>query len=284
MIKTTAFIGLGLCVLLLSGCGDPKIDGVSDYEWENSLIRVTRELPNERKDVFKAALDVVINRHRRLLNLPQTSNGREAVIRKSADDVIKMATDISISEYNKVVAQNSLIGINQPVLTRRQVLDNVRISKVFKIDKIEDEYMAEIELENKNNTDVDMALIKLFAIDETGTTSGWIGYIRFGRNNLQGVIKANRHRRVTIPIMHEAEENFPGQDETEAAYNWNCGWRFSSSSNKPKTDGLTLKIRVLALRMNNETYNWNDPEPSTGSAPTLPSDIDQFLTLIKYKR
>lgn len=285
MIKTTAFIGLGLCVLLLSGCDSPapRIEGsYNSFSYDRSVLDVAKNLSNEKKVVFKAALDVVIGRHQRLFGISDIGTARASVDGKTADEVIEAASDIAISEYQKVQELTKRNGFTQPVLTRDQVLKNVRVGKGLKIDQQGDHYIADLEINNNNGTDIDMALIKLFGTDETGNSNGWIGYVRFGRNDLQGVIEAKGKRQVKLAIQHDVETD--SDDEDDLYFNDNIDWARSLSSNKPIVGKLSIRYSVLSLRMNNHTYNWNDPEPSTGSAPTLPSDIDQFLTLIKYKR
>ena len=309
MIKATAFIGLGLCIIFLSGCS-PKIDGSSAKAYESSLIKVASGLDTEKRQIFKVATDIVISRSPSLPNLDEVANARVAISGKSADEVINEATELAKKEYlayskAKSESDRAREQEKQQRNADRKILDLLRI-KVSKIDRsttmeryqvengseeydrlgdeawlnplsrwrsrvASESYVATVTF--TNNSDVDINSVDVYVKgDNLAGKKMWSGVVRFTSD--LGTIKSQQSRTVSLKVLTAITEYV---DES-ILENW------LETKNKPKMSGLTIRPKILEIVSGSRTYKPNDSEPSYISGSTLPSDIDQFLTLIKYKR
>jgi hypothetical protein len=124
-----------------------------------------------------------------------------------------------------------------------------------------------------NNSDVDINSVDVYVKgDNLAGKKMWSGVVRFTSD--LGTIKSQQSRTVSLKVLTAITEYV---DES-ILENW------LETKNKPKMSGLTIRPKILEIVSGSRTYKPNDSEPSYISGSTLPSDIDQFLTLIKYKR
>ena len=302
MIKTTAFIGLGLCVLLLSGCS-PKIDGSSVKAYENSLVKVTTSLGSEKREIFLAAVEIVVDRAAYTGELSKEANKRIAISNKTADDIIKEATGIAVKELEEDRLRMSETEKSNVGKTPEEVIKNIGV-KVSEISLTQsdnilnsmtrDRFETEIEITNRNTFDIDGLTARISGVDQSGTEKGWTGIICFGRQKLQGVVPAGKSRKVHVAILESPKDYSPTltekENESQRAYlcfkddEWyslRLTWNLDDHVGSPTTDGLVHKVEVNGVFAgDNEYLSFGNTKPSS----TLKSDIDHFLTLIKYKR
>ena len=278
MFKTTAFIGLGLCILVLSGCA-PKIDGSSAKSYESSLVKVASGLDRDKKAIFNQALDIVASHTPPTKELSAEANKRVSLADKTAEQIIEEATKIAVEELNKL----KLAEKDNTKVSGKDVLTNTSI-KVLSIQGYDygyngTKYDAVIEITNKNDFDIDGIVSEVRGIDNSGNSLGWYGVICFGRKKLQGVVASGATRKVHVYILkNEDLRNIPWtNDELFDVYSH---WH-GDTVNRPTMNNLSVKVTPNTVYAGDKSYSgigYDDMKKQ------LPTDIDQFLTLIKYKR
>jgi hypothetical protein len=291
MLKTTAFIGLGLCVLLLSGCG-PKIDGSSAKAYEESLVKVASGLDIEKKAIFLKALDVVIRKTPQSSELIYEVHKRVAVSGKSADQIIAEATQIAVKDYAELNAK--IAATNRPAdsdVVSNLVL-NVRSVNVDRIEPYVYKYVADVDVVNKNKFDVDGFCASMTGTDGENPTDVWKANVNFGYEKRQGLIESGKSRRLKLVLLKPMELNFQwtpcrnlrfyGDEQSKIMSMWTSGEgkqliRLTFSDVKPR-----IVNKVTAVYSRDTSYS---SESGCGDSNfDLDSSQDNFLTLIKYKR
>jgi len=107
MKLTLKAVSLIFAALLLTACGDPKLDGSSDEAMKKSVQKVMAKLPDEKKEEFKKTLTGIY-----MLGALASMGGDkskdevQAAITakldgKTADDVFAMAAEIKEKMNNK---------------------------------------------------------------------------------------------------------------------------------------------------------------------------------------
>ena len=279
MFKTTAFIGLGLCILVLSGC-TPKIDGSSAKSYESSLVKVASGLDRDKKAVFNQALDIVASHTPPTKELSAEANKRVSLADKTAEQIIEEATKIAVEELDKLKLEEK----DNTKISGKDVLANTSI-KVLSIQG-EDygyegtKYDAVIQITNKNNFDIDGIIAEVRGIDNSGNSQGWYGVIGFGRKKLQGVVSSGATRKAHVYILdNEQLDNYTFWTN-DSSFDMHSRWN-SVRANRPTMNNLSIKVTPNTVYAGDRSYSGNSYDDMKKQ---LPADLDQFLTLIKYKR
>jgi hypothetical protein len=103
MIKTTAFVGLGLCVLILSGCAPKKPEvtllATSKEEYEKSLIQMSTGLSSKDRSILSKAIAIIQTYTEGLNQVDDETNKRIKVSGKSRTELINEARSIILDWY-----------------------------------------------------------------------------------------------------------------------------------------------------------------------------------------
>jgi hypothetical protein len=113
------FLILGVIALVLSGCGDPKIDGSSESALKESLAKIGKSLPAEKQDQFKQSLG--------LIAVSQMDVGSVLSGKKSADGLFDEARKgLDGKTADQVIAQAVQIRLDREQRERTQALAEIQ--------------------------------------------------------------------------------------------------------------------------------------------------------------
>jgi hypothetical protein len=177
-------------------------------------------------------------------------------------------------------------------------LTNPKFGEVERVDYGRYKHAIDVDVENKNNFDIDGVCASLAGKDELSPVPLWKANVNFGGDNKsQGRIQAGSKRRVTLQLLMLKEDAYTFRSECNSCFFYNVDdynlysvwygeqlkglFRFYLD-HKDNRRGLSVGITVNSVYTSDTHYSAVNG-CSDGSFQ-LKRPVDKFLTVIKYKR